>query len=444
MILLFTIAFTLRFITWVYPGLGWGRLSIYDVGLYTEYGEAMVKALLAWDIRELASINIGVPPLGTLLVGIFASVFGGLFGDVYRAGLLAPLVASSASVICVYLILKKYSHRAAVAASLLFALDPYLIQCSSAYLDAIGTFFLLIAISLYVHSDDFSIKHVAAAGFFMMLAILTKFTFAVFAAFFVLLLLLTERDYKTTGTIAAFSALSLAFIPWLWFPTTFQEAVFHHTSMNSVLPPIIFGPLLIGVPESYPWYILTYFGLGQVHWNVLPSFSHILLFASLIYLCLKCEFSLDRKLMIFLAASILSVVFIPRNYWTYMWGAGFAKGEGVLFRQFFHYYFYLANISACITTCDLLFGARARENTRCPRGFIFLTSLYGLTAPFVAVMNPFFPYWSFIFTLILNFSRGNQIMGYYGVIAFILTLLMLSAIIAGAVMISRRLGLNGK
>ncbi|MHC1599684.1 MAG: glycosyltransferase family 39 protein [Candidatus Methanospirareceae archaeon] len=439
MILLFTIAFTLRFITWIYPGLGWGRLSIYDVGLYTEYGEAMVKAFLAWDIRELASINIGVPPLGTLLVGIFASVFGGLFGDVYRAGLLAPLVASSASVICVYLILKKYSHRAAVAASLLFALDPYLIQCSSAYLDAIGTFFLLIAISLYVHSDDFSIKHVAAAGFFMMLAILTKFTFAVFAAFFVLLLLLTERDYKTTGTIAVFSAFSLAFIPWLWFPTTFQEAVFHHTSMNSILPPIIFGPLLIGVPESYPWYILTYFGLGQVHWKVLPSLSHLLFFAALIYSGLRREFPMDRRMMIFLLVSILSTMFIPRNYWTYMWGMGFAKGEGVLFRQFYHYYFYLTNVAAGAAACRLLFGGRGLGSGLRSRIALGVSSLYGLTAPYVAVMNPLFPYWSFIFTLILNFSRNNPVMGYYGMIAFIVTVLMLSAAIGFTVIITQRI-----
>jgi len=439
LLILFISGFLLRFVVWVYPALGWGRLAVYDVRLYTEYGEAMVEALSAWRIRDFASINVGVPPLGTLIVGVFATAFGGVFDDIYRAGLLAPVIFSSASAPLIYLILRKYSRKAWYAASILFILDPYLVQCSSAYLDAIGVFFVLAAISSFIASETFSARRAVVAGVFIMLSILTKFTFAVFAAFFILLLILVEKDYRAAAVIAAFSALSIALIPWLWFPETLQEAVLHHTSMNSVLPPIIFGPLLINVPESYPWYILTYLGMGQVHWKVLPSLSHLLFFAALIYSGLRREFPMDRRMMIFLLASILSTMFIPRNYWTYMWGMRFAKGEGVLFKQFYHYYFYLTNIAAGAAACRLLFGGRVLGSGLRSRIALGVSSLYGLTAPYVAVMNPLFPYWAFIFTLILNFSRNNPVMGYYGMIAFIITVLILSATIAFTVIITQRI-----
>ena len=428
----------LRFIMWIQPGIGWGRLLIYDVELYTEYGKAMIEALLNEDLRQFASINIGVPPLGTFIVGIFASVFENAIGDIYRAGLLAPISFSSACIPLIYLILKKYSRKAAYAASILFIIDPYLIQCSSAYLDAIGVFFLLVTIYVFMSSNGFTIKRIMLIGFSLTLSILTKFTFAIFAAFFILLLIFVDRCYKAAAIIAAFSALSLLFIPWIWFPETFQEAVIHHMSINSFLPPILFGPILIGIPESYPWYFLTYFGLGQVHWKVLPSLSHMLFFVTLIYFSFKRELLLDRKMTIFLLASILSTVFIPRNYWTYSWGVGFARSEEVLFKQFYHYYFYLANISAGAAACGLLFGKPATHKAFHSRSSIIILALYGLTAPYAFIMNAFFPYWSFIFTLILNFSRMNPVMGHHGLIAFIITTFIALTTMVSAMIISRK------
>jgi len=383
----------------------------------------MVKAISEWNIEKFASINVGVPPLGTFLVGVSASIFGAWL-DVYRAGLLAPIIASSLSAPLIYLTLRKFSSKAGIAAALLFSFDPYLIQFSSAYLDAIGTFFLLIAMFFFITSDKLSSQRCLIMGFFLMISILTKFTFAVFAVFFIIFLILIKKDLRAAGMMTAFLSISIILIPWLWFPNTLQEAFTHHGSMNSLLPPIIFGPIMIGVIESYPWYILTYFGLGQVHWNVLPSMSHIFLFSVIIYACLKRDLQADENLIIFLVASILTIAFIPRNYWTYVWGINFARSESVLFKQFYPYYFYLPNLASGIFASYTIFNGRHLSSFR-TRMIVFPIILYSLTAPFTAVMNGLYPYWDFIFTLILNFARKSPAMRHYGLTAFMLTMLML-------------------
>jgi len=436
----FISAFLPRFVTWIYPGFGWYRLMIYDVQLYTDYGRAMVEAISEWNIEKFASINVGVPPLGTLLVGISASVFG-TWLNVYKAGLLAPIIASSLSAPLIYLTLRRFSDKAGIIAALLFSFDPYLIQFSNAYLDAIGTFFILIAMFFFITSDKPSSQRCLIMGFFLMISILTKFTFAVFAIFFIVFLILIKKDLRAAGMMTAFSLISIILIPWLWFPSTLQEAITHHTSMNSLLPPILFGPIMIGVIESYPWYILTYLGIGQVHWNVLPSISHILLLSVIIYMCLKQEFRADENLVIFLVSSILAIAFIPRNYWTYTWGVNLLKSESVLFKQFYPYYFYLTNLASGMFASYMISGASYLNRLKV-KIIILPVILYSLTAPFTAVMNGLYPYWDFIFTLILNFSRGNPMMRYYGLSAFVVTIMMLVTLITFIIIMSRRISLK--
>ena len=431
----FISAFLPRFVTWINPNLSQYGLTVYDIKLYTDYGMAMTEAISALDIKKFASINVGVPPLGTLLVGLSVSIFGTWLGA-YKAGLLAPIIASSLSAPLIYLTLRKFSNKAGIAAALLLSFDPYLIQFSSAYLDAIGTFFLLIAMFFFITSDELSFRRWLLVGFFLMTSILTKFTFAVFTAFFIVLLVLVKKNPRAAGVVTATSLISMILIPWLWFPDIVQEAFVHHTSMNSLLPPIIFGPIMIGVIESYPWYVLTYFGLGQVHWRVLPSISHIILFSTIIYVFLKRNFRANDNLVIFLTSSILTIAFIPRNYWTYTWGVNFLRSESVLFKQFYPYYFYLINLASGMFASYMIFDRGCLSDLR-TRMVVFPIILYSLTAPFVVVMNGLYPYWDFIFTLILNFSRGNPVMGYYGLLAFMVTLIMLIASIVFAILILR-------
>ena len=397
----------------------------------------MIEAVLESNIEKFASINVGVPPFGTFLVGISALTFRAWL-DVYRAGLLAPIIASSASAPLIYLILQKHSEKAGLVAALIFSLDPYLVQFSSAYLDAIGAFFQLLAMFFFITSKELSFRRCLLIGFFLMTSILTKFTFAIFTVFFIIFLVLVKKDLRAAGIMGAISIISVMLVPWLWFPRTFQAAFTSHMTTNSLLPPIIFGPIMIGVMESYPWYILTYFGLGQVHWRVLPSISHIMLFLEVVYAFLRRSLRTTDNLIIFVASSILAIAFIPRNYWTHSWGGGFLKSESVLFKQFYPYYFYPVNLASGMLASDMMFDKDYSNNLR-TRIIVFPIILYSLTAPFTLIMNGLYPYWDFIFTLILGFSRRAPMISHYGLISFLLTLVLLGAFILIDIMILKGL-----
>ena len=86
----------------------------------------------------------------------------------------------------------------------------------------------------------------------------------------------------------------------------------------------------------------------------------------------------------------------------------------------------------------MIFG-RNRLSWLGAKVLIFPIILYSLTAPFVVVMNGSYPYWDFIFTLILNFSRENPVMGYYGLLAFVVTIIMLVMLVIFTVVIWGRI-----
>ncbi|MCD6536054.1 MAG: hypothetical protein J7K49_03370 [Thaumarchaeota archaeon] len=435
-LLLFSASLIPRLIVWIYPGLGYGKLAIYDVQLYTDFGEQMVKALLNLDLRKFASINVGVPPLGTFLVGVSVYLFGGFLGK-YRAGMLVPIIASSLTSPVIYFSLRKSSAKTALIAALIFSLDPYLIEFSTVYLDAVGSFFTMIGMWFFLRSEELDFRKSALIGLLLALAILTKFYFAVFTAFFVLLLVLVEKSYRQAGTIIGFSSLSLLGIPWLWFPDSLKAAFTFNTSMNSILPPIIFGPLLIGVPEAYPWYFLTYFGLGQVHWKVLPSLSQAALFLSLVYGFTHGRIRIDSRVLVFLTAAVLSVAFIPRNYWTYSWAMGQIKSEEVLIKQFYPYYFYLANTASGIAALSQ-FSGRVKS-FRGRRILLSVVLLFALTFPFILVFNLGYPYWDFIFTLIFNYSQKNPTIALLGLTALLITSLLFLGIMVLTLILSRKI-----
>jgi len=424
-LLVISLSLVVRFIIWIYPGYGWGNLTIYDVHLYTSYGRKFVNALSKGDFLGVASIRFGGPPLGILLTGLCSYVFEP-FIDEYKAGLLAPIISSSFTISLIYLILRnsfKLPVKYAAIGSLIASFDPYLVQFSAAYLDSIGAFFLFVAIYTYLRFQDLTAKRYILIGLLISLAGITKFSFLIFALFFALLLGLIEKDYKGGLSVFLASLSLIPLIPWIWFGKTLSKAVARNLAFNSLLPPIIFGPITIGIPEAYPWYILTYFGMGQIHWNVLPSLSHFLLFCGIFYRLLNRNLRMTRRLVILLLAAILMVAFIPRNYWTTSWGGGAIMGKGILLKQFYPYYFYFTNLVAGLVACSILFLKSSRNDVRNPLA-IFLIMLYCLTAPFVTMMNAFYPYWDFIFTLIFNFSAGHPVIGKYGLQALLITIIL--------------------
>ena len=261
-------AYLVRFTCWIRPGYCLQNLSIYDVGLISSFGVSYVEGIRAGNLTAVASVHPGVPPLGMILTGLSITTLGPYIGQV-EAGLLVPITFSTATIITIYLILRRYSIRAALIASALMAFDPYLIQYSTTYLDAPGTFFTATA-TYYILGQDrrgWFWKAALLGG----LASLTKLTYLIFTAALIFLAVYSRTlSPKKGAVILTASASAVLLSPWLWTPQTIEKTVEHHTLLNNVPLSSIIGPFVIGVPQSLSWYILSYLGMGQVFWNTLP------------------------------------------------------------------------------------------------------------------------------------------------------------------------------
>ncbi len=425
--------FTLRYTFWVNPGFGATSATIYDVEIYTVFGIQYVESLASLNFTALSHINPGVPPLGMILTGTAAAFLGPHIGHI-QAGLLAPLTASSLTPVSVYIAVERRSRKSALIASALVAFDPFQIQFSTAYLDSIGTLFTVT--SAYFLVKGRGRRDLVAATVFAILAALTKLTYLLFPLIFAALLIIQRRiPMKAAAVYAITPIASMVLNPWLWTPSTLNTAVQGNMAFNNLSLSPLLGPFAIGVPQSLPWYILTYLGLGSVSWNTLPQVTPLVLLALLIWSALSRR-TAPPCLELTAAAAIITTIFLlPRNYWTYVW-AGSVRGEDVLFKQFYPYYFYPIGPFLSILVGALLAQQNGRSKIECPRLVSYPVLLTALLSPFAFVMNLTFPYWDFIFTLIYNYSRGQWLAE--GTAMIIFTTALVATIVATAEYIHRR------
>jgi 4-amino-4-deoxy-L-arabinose transferase-like glycosyltransferase len=339
-----------------------------------------------------------------ILTGLSITTLGPYIGQM-EAGLLVPITFSTATTITIYLILRRYSSRAALIASALMAFDPYLIQYSTTYLDAPGTFFMAAA-TYYILGQDrrgWFWKAALLGG----LASLTKLTYLIFTAALIFLAVYSRTlPPKKGAVILTASASAVLLSPWLWTPQTIEKTVEHHTLLNNVPLSSIIGPFVIGVPQSLPWYILSYLGMGQVFWNTLPFITPLVTLAVILYKALQRRLHIPATLAVATSASALTIFLLPRNYWTANWSGML---QGVLARQFYPYYFYPVGPFFAILTGALLAQQNDRTETACSRLITYPVLLASVLSPFALVMNLAFPYWDFVFTLIYNLSLGRWV-----------------------------------
>jgi len=397
-------AFLVRFTCWIRPGYCLQNLSIYDVGLISSFGVSYVEGIRAGNLTAVASVHPGVPPLGMMLTGLSITTLGPYIGQV-EAGLVVPITFSTATIIPIYLILRRYSSRAALIASALMAFDPYLIQYSTTYLDAPGTFFTAAAIYYILGQDcrGWLWKAALLGG----LASLTKLTYLIFTAALIFLAVYSRMlPPKKGAVILTASALAVLLSPWLWTPQTIEKTIEHHTLLNNVPLSSIIGPFVIGVPQSLPWYILSYLGMGQVFWNTLPFITPLVTLAVILYRALQGRLHVPATLAVAASTSVLTIFLLPRNYWTANWSGML---QGVLARQFYPYYFYPVGPFFAILIGALLAQQNDRTETACSRLITYPVLLASVLSPFALVMNVAFPYWDFLFTLIYNLSLGRWV-----------------------------------
>jgi hypothetical protein len=423
-------AFLVRFTCWIRPGYCLQNLAIYDVGLISSFGVSYVEGIRAGNLTAVASVHPGVPPLGMILTGLSITALGPYIGQV-EAGLLVPITFSTATIIPIYLILRRYSSRAALLASALTALDPYLIQYSTTYLDAVGTFFTAAA-AYYILGQDrrgWLWKAALLGG----LASLTKLTYLIFVAALIFLAAYTKNlPPKKGAAILTASASAVLLSPWLWTPQTIEKTVEHHTLLNNVPLSSIIGPFVIGVPQSLPWYILSYLGMGQVFWNTLPFITPLVTLAAILYRALQRRLHIPATLAIAASASVLAIFLLPRNYWTVNWSGML---HGVLARQFYPYYFYPVGPFLAMLAALLAINPFTND-PQPPRLVSYPIVATAALSPLAVVMNTGLHYWDFIFTLIYNYAQGQWVLEGLAMVVF--TTALLAAVLALAEFIHRR------
>ncbi len=426
---IFINALLIRIAFLVLATYGYIQITMYDISIYTGFGKKLVDALMRGDLEAAAGVNVGTPPLGMLLTGLSIHAFGGLVGEV-AASMIPQTISSSLTVFPVYLMARKYSERAGLAASLIYSLDPYLMQFSLTYLDPTGTLFTLLATLLVLEKPR--TRNLMLSGMLLGLASLTKLTFIIYAAIFTLMLVIYHLGRRALLVLAT-SLPMLLLIPWLWFPDARLKAVEHHLSFNSYLPVVFVGPELIGVPQAHAWYILSYLGMGQVFWNTLPFITPLILLSIIIHKTLRKEFSIPLTPSIAASSMILTIFFLPRNYWTYSWGGGTV--QGVLSRQFYPYYFYPVGPFIAVLAAALL--SKSQDIGVKYRIISYPILLAALISPLAVLMNIALPYWDFIFTLIYSYSMGQWI--HEGLTATTITSTLLVLFLICAELLHRKL-----
>jgi len=429
---IFIAAMLIRIVILILAMHGCIRITMYDISIYADSGKKLVEALVKGDLRAAAGVNVGTPPLGMLLTGLSIMTFGGLFGDIV-ASMIPQIISSSLTVIPIYLIARRYSEKAGLIASIIYTLDPYLVQYAYTYLDPIGTL-LALAAALFLIDKKPRKRNLLLSGILLGLASLTKLTFIIYAAIFTLMLGIYRLGRRSL-LIWATSLPMLLLIPWLWFPDARLKAVEHHLSFNSYLPVVFVGPELIGIPQAHAWYILSYIGMGQVFWNTLPFITPLILLLIIIHKSLRRELSLPLMPSITTSSMILTIFFLPRNYWTYSWGGGVV--QGILSRQFYPYYFYPTGPFLAILTAALIAGSDiAGIKNRIVSYPLFMAVLI---SPLAVVMNLGLPYWDFLFTLIYSSAQGSWIVE--GTIATAITTTILIVSITVTEFLHRRLNI---
>jgi hypothetical protein len=262
------------------------------------------------------------------------------------------------------------------------------------------------------------------------------------------LIAITQRSVKKSLTLFILVAmLSVALNIQFWTQEGIQsqltllskEAQPGTPTFNTLRLPVFFGPLDIGIPLSYPWYILTYIGMGYIHWKTLPYITHLLLFAAIIYSLSRKRWGADTHITLWAATSILTIFFLPRNYWTASWSEGFI--QGTLSKQFYPYYFTITIPPSALLTSMLLLSNPHNITTSVEGKTARLIAIpilaFSSVAPLTFIMLIGFPYWDFIFTLIANYSKNPTFVD--GLVAWVLTLLVLTYTAAWTAIASRKI-----
>jgi hypothetical protein len=449
-VILFLIPLAVRSLVWISDMQLSKNLSVWDIYTYKGLSSELLGYLSSGNLAAASTLIAGNPPLGLLIIGLMTKL-NSLFLQEPNDILFSPIIPSSLTCLIVYQIGSVISRRVGLLAWALVTLDPYSVQFSVAFLDSVMLLFISLAMFLMIKEGLRSFRHLFAVALLLCLAVLSKFTAGVFVAVLTALTAITWRSVKKPlllFTLVAAASIAVTFQPWnpeiiqLWLTSLSRQAQPGTSTFNTLRLPVFFGPIDIGVPLSYPWYILTYIGMGYIHWKTLPYITHLLLFAATAYSLFKKKWNADTCIALWAATSILTIFFLPRNYWTASWSEGFI--QGTLTKQFYPYYFTITIPPSALLTSTLLLGNPHSTRTSVegkPTKLIAIPILaFSSAAPLTFVMLLGFPYWDFIFTLIANYSKNPAFSD--GLVALMVTVLVLAYTVVWTTIAARHLKCN--
>ena len=218
-------------------------------------------------------------------------------------------------------------------------------------------------------------------------------------------------------------------------PQTLVNAMSLNVKMNLGIPAILYGPVKIGHPLTYPWYILTYLGVGYTGLGVGPYIIPLITLFAVCYRIISRKVLVSKEMIwcfAWAAAAIIPLIFLPRHYWISLGEfPGIRVEEGVaLVKTFYPYYHIMTAPPLSVLAAVLIVGANKSEAPQeaLQKSLILFSYLSVFTfitlSPIAFASNIVFPFWDFLFTLIINIDK-NAMLFKLGVWSFIICLLFI-------------------
>ena len=417
LILLFSSSFAVRIFFWIFGFSSYTGWVVYDVGYYVDQGGRLLISLFQRDFGIFRDLLFH-PLFGFYTTGLSTFVFGELV-DKYQAGLLSPIFFSSLTCLVVYLIGEKIGRfKMGFIAWILASFDPYSIQFSTTFLDMPATFFSTLFMYLLMkYISSTSLKGFVLLGIVAGLAFSSKH---IVIPLIGLLILLHVKKIKNCLIIVLVAILSYLFVNFPKFFSLENVKLMIHANVKGGgigIPAIIYGPIEIGKLYTYPWYVLTYLGLGYTGVGVAPYLLPVIGFILLSYQRLSKKNIINSEvypmLIEWCAVSLLPLIFLPRNYWIPLSKfPGMNVESDVLVKFFFPYYYTITMPSIAILVAYLMGKAYvdysyqlSRKNILAQRIFEFIVTIFLMLSPFALAANIIYPFWDFIFTLVINIGK---------------------------------------
>ncbi|MEM3742836.1 MAG: glycosyltransferase family 39 protein [Nitrososphaerota archaeon] len=424
---------------------------IYDLQYYVDNSILLLKSLFLGNLQIVKDFLFH-PLLGFYTTSMTSLIFSN-FLDKYHAGLLSPIIFSSLMCLTVYLIGEKIGgFKMGLISWVIATLDPYSIEFSTAFLDMPAAFFsALLVYFLLRYSYSINVRRSMLIGIIAGLAISSKH---IVIPLIGILLILFIKNIR----LLLFSLLSLTFTYILANAVKFTSLEYIGLMFLSNVhggglgvPAIIYGPIEIGKLYTYPWYILTYLGLGYTGIGVAP---YVIPLVALILFCYH-RFSNNKVLFTdgyfylvqWTALSLVPLILLPRNYWIPLSRFPGMNVESDVLTKFLYPYYYVITIPCFSVLAGYLFTRTVVKSSErssyeitgvLMRSFEFITTVFMLLSPLALAANTIHPFWDFLFTLIINIEKEDIIPRVMGIQSMVTVIVLLVFVFFLAIVLNYR------